>query len=354
MSVLHDAAARALATLDPETAHGLTIGLLKRGLGPRAPAARPTLAVDLASLKLANCIGLAAGFDKNAEVADAMLAAGFGFVECGTITPRPQIGNPRPRLFRLSAERAVINRLGFNNKGLAAAAANLARRHRSGVVGANIGANKDSADRAQDYVDALAGLWPHADYFVLNVSSPNTPGLRDLQERDALHDLLRRVAERRAELTADSGAAHPLFLKVAPDLTSDDVEPIVEAALAHALDGLIVGNTTLSRPPSLVSPARGEAGGLSGAPLMPLSTGLLARFHAAARGRLVLIGVGGVASGRDAYAKIRAGANAVQLYSALVFEGPGLVGRICDELADLIAADGYASVAEAVGAGHPF
>jgi dihydroorotate dehydrogenase len=349
LSILHDAAARALTGLAPETAHGLTLALLRSGLGPRAGPAGPALAVDLAGLRLDSCIGLAAGFDKDAKVPDAMLAAGFGFVECGTVTPKPQAGNPKPRLFRLREDRAVINRLGFNNEGLDAAAARLARRARRGVVGANVGANRDSADRIADYVQGLSRLWPYADYFVLNVSSPNTPGLRALQAPEALDDLLGRIAATREGLRAAHGR-RPVFVKVAPDLDPGDIPGIVEAAVEHGIEGVIVGNTTLSRPPTLTSPASGEAGGLSGAPLMALSTEQLARFHKAARGRLVLLGAGGVSSGRDAYMKIRAGAHAVQLYSALVFEGPGLIGRIRRELAALLAADGFANVAAAVGA----
>ena len=349
MSAWRDAGVGALRLFDAETAHGLTIALLRCGFGPRMAPSDPVLAVEIAGLALPNCIGLAAGFDKNAQVANAMLAAGFGFVECGSITPRPQAGNPRPRVFRLPRDRAVINRLGFNNKGLAAAASALSGRARRGVVGANVGANRDSVDRAADYVEGLQALWPLADYFVLNVSSPNTPGLRTLQAPGALDALLERVAARRDALAA-GGARRPLFLKVAPDLEADEVDPIVEAAIAHALDGVIVGNTTLARPPTLVSRARSEAGGLSGAPLMALSTRVLREFHQAARGRFALIGVGGVASGADAYAKIRAGARAVQLYSALVFEGPGLVLRIRRELAQQLSADGFATLAEAVGA----
>ena len=352
MSVLHDAAARALAGLDPETAHGLTVAMLRAGLGPRHGPDDPALAVDLAGLRLANCIGLAAGFDKNAQVPDAMLAAGFGFVECGTVTPRPQSGNPKPRLFRLAEDHAIINRLGFNNQGLDAAASRLGRRARRGVVGANVGANRDSEDRVADYVDGLKRLWTRADYFVLNVSSPNTPGLRALQAPDALAQLLDRVASSREALTSADGA-RPIFLKVAPDLEADEIAPIVEAAVAHRVDGIIVGNTTLSRPSTLRSPARSEPGGLSGAPLMALSTEQLGRFHRAARGRLALVGAGGVASGRDAYLKIRAGAHAVQLYSALVFAGPGLVGRIRRDLAAMLAADGFSSVTQAVGADNP-
>jgi dihydroorotate dehydrogenase len=271
-------------------------------------------------------------------------------VECGTVTPRPQAGNPRPRLFRLSEDRAVINRMGFNSQGLEPFAARLARHGRgsgSGVVGANIGANKDAEDRIGDYVAGLQRLWGLAAYFTINVSSPNTPGLRALQTKAALEDLLGRLAEARAALPA-SGEA-PMFLKVAPDLDAGEVEAIVEACVAGGLDGVMVSNTTLSRP-ALVSRLRDETGGLSGAPLMGLSTRVLGEFAAASAGRLALVGVGGVGSGAEAYAKIRAGACAVQLYSALVFEGPALVGRIKRELAQRLRADGFASVAAAVGA----
>ena len=342
----HGLATRMLRLADPEDAHGLAIAGLRAGLGPRAAGADPVLATTLAGLPLPNAVGLAPGFDKNAAVADAMLAAGFGFVECGTVTPLPQAGNPRPRLFRLSEDRGVINRMGFNNDGLEAFAARLKGRRRGGVVGANIGANKDSADRVADYLIGLRRLWGLADYFTLNVSSPNTPGLRALQTKAALDDLLGRVAEARSGL---SGAA-PIFLKVAPDLEDGEVETITDVAVAHGLQGIIVSNTTLARPPCLKSRFKGEAGGLSGAPLTAVSTRVLADFHAAAAGRLALIGVGGIASGADAYAKIRAGAGAVQLYSALVFEGPGLVIRIRRELAALLKADGFARVADAVGA----
>lgn len=341
--------------LDPEDAHRLTIRLLRAGLGPRAarPSQGVSLAVELCGLKLDACIGLAAGFDKNAEVPDAMLAAGFGFVECGSVTPKPQAGNPRPRLFRLTPDGAVINRMGFNNDGLDAVAERLAARRRTGVVGANIGANKDSGDRAGDYAIGLERLWDLADYFVLNVSSPNTPGLRALQGAEALDDLLGRIAASRARLAAAS-ANHPIFLKVAPDLETDEIAAIVEAAVAHGIDAIVVGNTTLARPPTLVSAQRGQTGGLSGLPLMAPSTEVLRHFYAAAGGRLALIGTGGIASGEDAYAKILAGATAVQLYSAMVYKGPGLVGRIRSDLATLLAADGYASVVEAVGADNRF
>lgn len=344
---VHDTLARALHVLDPEDAHSATILGLKLGLGPvDRTAADPILATSLAGMTLASPIGLAAGFDKNAEVPAAMLRAGFGFVECGTVTPLAQAGNPRPRLFRLSEDRAVINRMGFNNAGLGPFAARLARR-RVGPVGANIGANKDSDDRIGDYVLGLRRLWGLADWFTVNISSPNTPGLRGLQTRAALEELLGRLAEARRALAGDC----PVFLKVAPDLEDDEVEAIVETVAAFGLQGIIVSNTTISRPAGLRSPLRAEAGGLSGPPLMDLSTGMLARFHEAGAGRgLVLIGAGGVASGADAMAKIRAGASAVQLYSAMVFEGPGLVLRVRQDLAARLRAEGFASVAAAVGA----
>lgn len=346
MSLLHDLAAAGLRTLDPETAHRLTIQSLKTGLGPRAGRDDPALAVELAGLKLPNCVGLAAGFDKDAEAPDAMLAAGFGFVECGTVTPLPQPGNPKPRLFRLTEDEAVINRYGFNSGGLSPFAARLAARPRKGLVGANLGANKEAADRIGDYVTGLKRLWPLADYFTVNISSPNTPGLRSLQSRAALDELLGRLAEARRELQGP----RPVFLKVAPDLAPEEMPDVVAACLSHGIDALIVGNTTLSRPPTLRSNHKGEAGGLSGKPLMALSTRVLADFARISAGRLPLVGCGGIASGADAYAKIRAGASAVQLYSAMVFQGPGLVGRIKRELAAFLRADGFASVQEARGA----
>ena len=351
MTAFHVLGARAARLLDPEDAHRLTIRALKAGLGPGPGGADdPILATSLAGLALANPIGLAAGFDKNAEAPNALIRAGFGFVECGTTTPRPQAGNPRPRLFRLTPDRAVINRMGFNNDGQDAFAGRLRRRARRGVVGANVGANKDSPDRIADYVAGLRTLWGLADYFTLNISSPNTPGLRDLQGQAALIDLLGATSEARSQLAKARGD-HPLFLKVAPDLHDTAVGEIVDAAIRFGLDGLIVANTTVARPKTLTGRWRGESGGLSGAPLMAPSTALLRRFHEAAGGRLALIGVGGVGRGADAYAKIRAGAAAVQLYSALAFEGPTLVGAIKRDLAARLRADGFASVEEAVGAG---
>lgn len=348
MSILHDWATRGLHLLDPETAHRLTIRALALGAGPRDDRADDTvLATELFGRRVPNPIGLAAGFDKNAEVPDEMLAAGFGLVEIGSVTPLAQAGNPRPRLFRLTEDGAVINRMGFNNAGLEAAAARLIRRRaRPGLVGANIGANKDAADRVADYVTGFRRMAALAGYVVVNVSSPNTPGLRLLQQRDELARLLAALAAARAEVTPV-----PLVLKIAPDLAPEDCADIATLALDHGLDGLIVSNTTLARPDFLRSSHKAETGGLSGRPLLAPSTALLAEMRRLTAGRLTLIGAGGVSSGADAYAKIRAGAAAVQLYSALVYHGPGLVGRIKAELAVLLRADGYRSVAEAVGAG---
>ncbi len=340
----HDRTARALHALDPEDAHRAAILGLKLGLGPRDLGPDdPILATTIAGLTLPNCVGLAAGFDKNAEVPAAMLRAGFGFVECGTVTPLPQAGNPRPRLFRLSEDRAVVNRMGFNNDGLDAFAARLARRGR-GVVGANIGANKDASDRVADYVAGLKRVAGLCDYVTVNVSSPNTPGLRALQTRAALDDLLGRLAEVRAKLAARP----PVFLKVAPDLDDDEPGEIAAAVRRHGLDGIIVSNTTVERPATLRSRFGGETGGLSGAPLFERSTAVLRAFRVS-DSSLPLIGVGGISSGADAYAKIRAGADAVQLYTGLVYEGHGLIQRIRGELANLLRADGFASVAEARG-----
>jgi dihydroorotate dehydrogenase len=347
MTFLHTLATRALHGLDPEDAHGLAIRALEAGLGPRAGRDDPILATELAGLALPNPVGLAPGFDKNAQVFGPMLRAGFGFVECGTVTPLPQTGNPRPRLFRLTEDQAVINRMGFNNEGLEAFAGRLARRG-PGVVGANIGANKDSADRIADYVTGLRRLWGLASYFTINISSPNTPGLRALQTRAALEELLGRLAEARDGLPAAGRV--PMFLKVAPDLEAGEVEAIVETVVANGLAGIIVSNTTITRP-ALQSRLREEAGGLSGAPLKALSTEKLREFAQAAAGRLVLVGAGGVASGADAYAKIRAGASAVQLYSAMVYEGPGLVARIKRELAGVLRAEGFTHLKDAVGQG---
>jgi dihydroorotate dehydrogenase len=348
---MHDIATQALRFIDPETAHSAALSGLKLGLGPRTRGDRWTrLKTRIAGLDLANPIGLAAGFDKNCEAPDAMLAAGFGFVECGTVTPRPQEGNPRPRIFRLTRDRAVINRLGFNNHGLDAFVDRLdGRAHRGGVVGVNVGANKDSADRIGDYVLCMGRVWRHASYVTANISSPNTPGLRGLQERGALEELLGRLNEARASLESVHGK-RPLFLKVSPDLDENAIADIAELVVTHTLDALIVSNTTIERPEHLTADDREETGGLSGQPLFQISTRALRLFAQALNGRLPLIGAGGVDSGATALAKIKAGASAVQLYSALVYEGPGLAARIARELDALLAAEGFSGVGEAVGA----
>lgn len=339
-----------LMAMDAEQAHNLTIAALKTGLVPGGSRRDPdSLATRVFGLDFSNPIGLAAGFDKNAEVPDAMLKLGFGFVECGTVTPRPQDGNPKPRLFRVPTAQAVINRFGFNNQGLDAYAARLqARAGRPGIVGANVGKNKDTVDAASDYTTCIRRVAHLAKYLVVNVSSPNTPGLRTLQSRDALADLLGQCLAARAE----TGVKPPLLLKVAPDLTDEDKADIAAVVLDSGIDGLIVSNTTLARPAAIPPALAAEAGGLSGRPLLEPSTKVLGEFYQLLGGKLPLVGVGGVSSGTDAYAKIRAGASLVQLYSAMAYQGPGLVGRIKAELAQRLADDGYAHVADAVGAAH--
>lgn len=316
----------ALFTLDPERVHRLTLRALALGLaGGPGEITSLRLRQRLFGLDFPNPLGLAAGFDKNAEAPDAELKLGFGFVECGTVTPKPQEGNPRPRIFRLREDRAVINRLGFNNEGHAAAQARLtARSDRPGIVGINLGANKDAADRVADYVAGYRALAVHAAYVTINISSPNTPGLRGLQNPGELNELLERVATVRRE----SGVHRPVWLKIAPDLDGTAIAAIVEACITHGIDALAVSNTTLARPESLRSRAKGEAGGLSGAPLFLPSTRALAQAFLAAQGRLTLIGVGGVASADDAFAKIAAGASLVQLYTAMIYGGPDLPARI--------------------------
>jgi dihydroorotate dehydrogenase len=352
-----------LRCLDAESAHRATIVALRLGLGPRSQAAGdPALETRVFGLRFPNPVGLAAGFDKNAEVPDAMLALGFGFAEVGTVTPRPQGGNPKPRVFRLIEDKAVINRLGFNGEGVAAVKSRLTRRRElgaKGIVGVNLGANRDSADPAADYALGLRELGGLADYVTINVSSPNTPGLRDLQEKSRLRELVTRIETARGALNAafsGVGAAAgiapgpPLLLKIAPDLSAGQLEDIAEVALTSGIDGLIVSNTTVARPPGLKSPLRGETGGLSGAPLFGPSTEMLRAVFRLTRGELPLVGVGGIRSGSDAYAKIRAGASLVQLYTALVYRGPGLVAEITAELAAALRRDGFAHVSEAVGA----
>ena len=337
-----DIGAALLRTLDPETAHGLAIRALQLAPLPPARADDPVLATTVAGLVLPNPVGLAAGLDKNGEALHGLSRLGFGFVECGSVTPLAQPGNPKPRLFRLSEDRAIINRMGFNNAGLEAFAARLASRPRNVVVGGNLGANKDTEDKAADYVAGLIRLRGLADYLTVNVSSPNTPGLRAMQGRAALDDLLGRLAEARGDDRT------PVFLKIAPDLTPAEIALIVEASLDHGIDALIVSNTTLDRPDSLTSRDRGEAGGLSGAPLKDRAGVALRAAAEAGDGRLPLIAAGGIDSGAEAYARIRAGASAVQLYSALIYEGPGLIGRIKRDLAERLRADGFSTVSEAV------
>lgn len=332
-----------LFAIDSERAHRMTVAALANLPLPAAPAADPVLRIDLGGLSFPNPVGIAPGFDKNAEVPDALLRQGFGFAEVGTVTPRPQEGNPKPRLFRLVEDRAVINRMGFNNEGAEAAARRLRdRAGRIGIVGANIGANKDSEDRIADYAAMTRIMAPLASYLTVNISSPNTPGLRALQDEGALAALLDAVIDARGTLSV------PIFLKLAPDLEPADIDAICRIALDHKLDALIVSNTTISRPP-LRSRHAGEAGGLSGAPLKDLALQRLKDFRSASGGAISLIGVGGIASADDAWERIRAGASLVQLYSALVFEGPRLVRRIVRGLAERVKREGMSSIAQAVG-----
>lgn len=338
----------ALHRLDPERAHGLSIRALQAGLVPLPGiVTSPRLRTSLAGLDLPNPVGLAAGYDKNAEAVPPLARAGFGFVEVGAATPRAQPGNPRPRLFRLTEDRAVINRFGFNNEGAEAIAARLARAPHAVPVGLNLGANKDSADRAADFSKVLAVAGPHVDFATVNVSSPNTEKLRELQGKAALSALLSGV------LATRDGLARriPVFLKIAPDLSAAELADVAEVAQGCGIDGIIATNTTLARD-GLTGAHRAEAGGLSGAPLFDRSTRVLARLSDLTEGKLPLIGVGGIFSADDAYAKIRAGATAVQLYSALVYRGLSLVPEIARGLDGLLARDGFANVAEAVGTGR--
>ena len=341
-----------LRRLAPEAAHAVTVRALEAGLGRFMTdrAARqpdpPILAQRLWGLDFPNPVGLAAGFDKDGRVAEAMRGFGFGFVEIGTVTPRPQPGNPKPRLFRLEEDQAIINRMGFNSGGLDAAIDRLHRRRHTGIVGVNLGKNRDSGDAVADYAEGIRQAAAVADYLVVNVSSPNTPGLRDLQRRASLQGLLVPLLRTRDE----SRRRVPLLVKIAPDLTPQEREDLALVAINTGIDGLIVSNTTVDRPVGLVSPYAVKSGGLSGRPLFAASTALLADMYRLTRGRLALIGVGGVASASEAYQKIRAGACLVQLYTALVFAGPSLVTDIKEGVAELLRADGFRSVAEAVGA----
>ena len=328
--------------LDAETAHRATITALS--MSPLLPLPRfpPELEQNVAGLRFPSPVGLAAGFDKDGEVPDAMLGLGFGFVEVGTITPKPQAGNPKPRLFRLKEDHAVINRMGFNSGGQAAALDRLSKRERRGIVGVNIGANKDSADRVADYAAGLKMMSPVADYLTVNISSPNTPGLRNLQAGGELVELLEAVRDARVH------RGPPVFLKVAPDLETGDHERIVRAAMDTGIDALIVSNTTISRPP-LASPFSNEAGGLSGRPLKELALEQLRKFRAASGGQLPLIAAGGIETAHDAWERITAGASLIQLYSAMVYEGPGIARRIAEGLRALLGVSQMASISEAVG-----
>jgi dihydroorotate dehydrogenase len=339
-----------LMALPPEAAHGVTLRLLAAGWVPGASAdAGPSLRTRLWDRDFPNPLGLAAGFDKHAEAADALAGLGFGFVELGGVTPLPQPGNPRPRLFRLAEDKAVINRMGFNSDGFDVVAERLTRRRGGGIVGINLGRNKDSkTEAAYDYALGVTRFGPLVDFLALNVSSPNTPGLRDLQERSRLEDVLRHALAARDAL---AGKRPALLVKIAPDLDEEALAGVADIAVNLRLDGLIVSNTTLSRPAGLRSSHKDEAGGLSGAPLFDLATRVLARMYVLTDGRIPLIGVGGIESGADAYAKIRAGASLIQLYSALIYHGPALIPRILADLAAMLSRDGFTRIADAVGTG---
>jgi dihydroorotate dehydrogenase len=333
----------ALFRLDAESAHTFALNALKLMPGGRRAEPGGALAIEVAGIRFPNPLGMAAGFDKDGEVPDALLSLGFGFTEAGSITPLPQAGTPRPRLFRLAEDRAVINRMGFNNRGATEAVERLrVRNGRPGIVGINIGANKDSVDRIADYVMMTRLMAPFASYLAVNISSPNTPGLRALQDESALTALLDAVLEARGSY------GPPVFLKVAPDLEPADIDAIARIAIDKGLGALMVSNTTISRPP-LTSRHAGEAGGLSGAPLRELAQQRLRDFRKASGGAVPLVGVGGIATAEDAWARIRAGASLVQLYSAMVYEGPGIARKITRGLEALMQRDGFASIAEAVG-----
>ncbi|MBT3361251.1 MAG: quinone-dependent dihydroorotate dehydrogenase [Rhodospirillales bacterium] len=344
---LYPFAAPFIRLLDPETGHRLAIGALKRGLVPACGKFDDSvLRTTVWGRELPNPIGTAAGFDKNAEAVDAVHLLGFGFAEIGTVTPQPQRGNPKPRLFRLLADDAVINRMGFNNEGLEVVLARLKAASRKGIVAVNVGKNKDAEDAVADYVTGVSAAAELADFLVLNVSSPNTPGLRGLQKKSELGSLLE------ASIAARNGCSVPILVKVAPDLSDDELKDIAGTCLDVGIDGIVATNTTISRPDGLRDPNATQGGGLAGRPLFELSTRILHRLYELTDGKVPLVGVGGVSSGADAYAKIRAGASLVQLYSAMVFAGPNLVNRINRDLAALLHRDGFAGVKDAIGADH--
>jgi dihydroorotate dehydrogenase len=338
-----------LFKLDPETAHELTLRALELGVYPRCAVRKNrALEIELWGETFPNPLGIAAGFDKDARVPDAILELGFGFAEIGTTTPLPQPGNPAPRIFRLVPDRAVINRLGFNNQGHAAALRRLMARPKRGIVGVNIGANKESRDRAADYVAGIEAFYDVASYFTVNISSPNTPGLRDLQAPAALAELMDRVMGARAAKVAAGAQRRPIVVKIAPDIAEDDIEPIVVALADRGVDAVAVSNTTLARN-GLADPAAKEAGGLSGRPLFHRATVMLARVYRASKGKIPLIGIGGIDSPESALAKIEAGATLLQLYTGLIYEGPDLVSRINAHLAKVCAERGVSSIAALTG-----
>jgi dihydroorotate dehydrogenase len=339
-----------LFALDPERAHELALKSLEAGLYPRdAGRDDRRLSVETMGLVFPNPLGIAAGFDKDARVVDALLGMGLGFTEVGTVTPLPQEGNLRPRLFRLIAQRALINRLGFNNAGHAAALGRLQRRRAEGIVGVNVGANKDSSDRSADYAEGVRRFWDVASFFTVNISSPNTPGLRDLQAPAALDALLARVLDVRAQQLAAGRSRRPIVVKLAPDIAEADLAPVAEVLLGRGVDGIALGNTTLSRTGVGDSPHAKEAGGVSGRPLFHRSTVMLARLHRLTEGRVPLIGIGGIDSGPAAIAKIEAGATLLQFYTGLVFEGPGLIGRIKGALLQYVEHRKLARIGDATG-----
>ena len=350
LSALAGLARPMLFALEPEAAHEVTLRALERGIYPRASSAQhPVLNVPLWGLTFPNPLGVAAGFDKDARVPDAVLGLGCGYAEIGTTTPKPQPGNPSPRVFRLISERAVINRLGFNNGGHAKALERLKTRPQRGIVGVNIGANKESRDRTADYVSGIEAFYDVASYFTVNISSPNTPGLRDLQAPAALDELLGRVMAARAAKVAAGSPRRPIVVKIAPDLADEDVGPVTQALARHSVDGIAVSNTTLARPAGLADRAATEAGGLSGRPLFHRSTVMLARVHQVTGGNIPLIGIGGIESGETALAKIEAGASLLQLYTGLIYEGPSLIERITTHLAEVCKERSVSSITDLVG-----
>jgi dihydroorotate dehydrogenase len=337
-------------TLGPEQAHEATLKLLELGFHARRSGSDDRrLAVHAWGHAFPNPLGIAAGFDKDARVYDAVLAMGFGFAEVGTVTPQPQPGNPRPRVFRLARDRALINRLGFNSAGHAVALARLPQQIARGIVGINVGANKDTADRSADYVEGIRRFWDVASYFTVNISSPNTPGLRDLQAPAALDDLLGRVLGARSQMVAAGKPRRPIVVKLAPDIAGDDLAPVVDVLMARGIDGVAIGNTTLSRGALCDSKLASEAGGVSGRPLFHRSTVMLARLYRLTGGRVPLIGIGGIDSGPTAIAKIEAGATLLQLYTGLVFEGPSLLGRIKRALVQYADYKGLEHISDATG-----